>query len=34
MPPSSEWAKQKDQINARLRALLVMLMSIPEYQMS
>ncbi|MBM3998391.1 MAG: DUF1800 domain-containing protein [Planctomycetes bacterium] len=32
LPPSTEWAAQKDQINARLRALLVMLMSIPEYQ--
>jgi len=32
MVPSSEWAAQKDQINARLRALLVMLMSMPEYQ--
>ncbi len=34
MPPSAEWANQKDAINARLRALLVMLMSIPEYQVS
>jgi uncharacterized protein (DUF1800 family) len=34
LPPSSQWASQKDQINAKLRAVLVMLMSIPEYQMS
>jgi uncharacterized protein (DUF1800 family) len=34
LPPSSEWAKQRDQVNAKLRALVVMLMSMPEYQVN
>ena len=32
LPPSSEWANRKDEINGKLRSLLVMLMSTPEYQ--
>jgi hypothetical protein len=34
LPPPSEWPKQRDQINAKLRALLVLLLSTPEYQVS
>lgn len=34
LPPSSEWAKQTKEINAKLTALLVLLVSSPEYQVS
>jgi hypothetical protein len=34
LPPPAEWSKQRDQINARLRVLAVLLMSTPEYQVS
>ncbi len=34
LPPASEWAKQRDQINAKLQGLLVLMVSTPEYQMN
>lgn len=34
LPPSSAWATQRDQVNAKLRALLATLLSMPEYQVS
>ncbi len=34
LPPSREWPKQREQVNARLRTLVVMLMSTPEFQVS
>lgn len=34
LPPSAEWAKQADQINAKLRGLVILLVSTPEYQVS
>jgi uncharacterized protein (DUF1800 family) len=34
LPPPSEWSNRKDEVNARLIALLVMLMSSPEYQVT
>jgi hypothetical protein len=34
LPPSSEWAKQTKEINAKITALLVLLVSSPEYQVS
>ncbi len=34
LPPSSEWAKQTKEINAKLTAFLVLLVSSPEYQVS
>jgi hypothetical protein len=34
LPPSSEWAKQPDPINAKLRALVGLLVSMPEFQVS
>ncbi len=34
LPPQSEWANQRDQINGRLRALLVLMLSTPEYQVT
>lgn len=34
LPPSSQWAAQADAINARLRALLVHLMSTPKFQLT
>ncbi|MAD79731.1 MAG: hypothetical protein CMJ50_02645, partial [Planctomycetaceae bacterium] len=34
LPPSSEWAKQAKQINEKLKALLVLMVSSPEYQVS
>ena len=34
LPPNSEWTKQRNQLNAKLRALLVLIMSMPEYQVS
>jgi hypothetical protein len=34
LPPSSQWAEQRDEVNARLRGLLVLLFASPEYQMT
>lgn len=34
LPPSNEWAKQQKEVNARLTALLVLLVTSPEYQVS
>lgn len=34
LPPASDWAAQRNQINPKLRALLISLMSMPEYQLS
>ncbi len=34
LPPSTEWAKQTKEINAKITALLVLLVSSPEYQVS
>jgi|TARA_B100000959_G_scaffold22234_1_gene21491 hypothetical protein len=34
LPPPPEWAKQRDSINAKLRDLLVLMVSTPEYQMN
>ncbi len=34
LPPSSEWAAQQKEINARLVSLLVLLVTSPEYQVS
>lgn len=34
IPPSSQWAAQKDRVNPKLRALVLMIMSTPEYQLS
>jgi hypothetical protein len=34
LPPSDEWDQQRDQINAKLRAVIVMLLGTPEYQVS
>ena len=34
LPPSSQWEQQRTQINAKLRSLLVLIMSMPEYQVS
>lgn len=33
LPPAGEWAAQRDQVNAKLRALLVLLLSTPESQL-
>jgi hypothetical protein len=33
LPPASEWDAKRDQINAKLRAILVLLMSTPESQL-
>ncbi len=32
LPPSSDWESQRSQVNAALQALLVLMMSMPEYQ--
>lgn len=32
LPPRSEWENQRSQVNAKLRMLLVLMMSMPEYQ--
>lgn len=32
LPPTAEWESQRNQLNARLRVLLVLMMSMPEYQ--
>ncbi len=34
LPPQTEWAKQRKQINEKLRALLVLMLSTPDYQMT
>jgi hypothetical protein len=34
LPAQSEWEKQRSQVNGRLQALLVLLLSTPDYQMS
>jgi len=34
IPPSSEWTVRRDEINARLKAIVVMLLGSPEYQVS
>lgn len=34
LPPAGEWANQRDQVNAKLRGLLVLLLSTPEYQVN
>lgn len=34
MPPRSEWAGKRDEINVKLRELLVLMLSMPEYQLS
>ncbi len=33
LPPTAEWAAKRDQLNAKLRILIVMLMSMPESQL-
>ncbi len=32
LPPAAEWDSQRNQLNAKLRVLLVLMMSMPEYQ--
>jgi uncharacterized protein (DUF1800 family) len=34
LPPQPEWANQRDNINGRLRAVLVLMLSTPEYQLT
>lgn len=34
MPPRSEWVGKRDEINEKLRELLVLMLSMPEYQLS
>jgi len=34
LPPQPEWANQRSQINGRLHALLVLMLSTPNYQMT
>lgn len=34
LPPSPQWSKQRDPLNAKLRNLLVLMTSTPEYQMN
>ncbi len=34
LPPSTQWKSQRAQVNAKLRALLVLMMSMPEYQLT
>ena len=34
MPPRTQWADQRDEINGRLQALLILMISTPEYQMT
>jgi len=34
LPPSPEWAGQRDEMNGRLQVLLVLMISTPEYQMT
>ncbi|MDP6719102.1 MAG: DUF1800 family protein, partial [Pirellulaceae bacterium] len=34
LPPSTQWKSQRAQVNVKLRALLVLMMSMPEYQLT
>jgi len=34
LPPAADWGAQRDAINARLRAVLVAVVSLPEYQVA
>lgn len=34
LPPPAEWAKQKDQLNGRLRHVLLLMLTVPQYQVS
>jgi uncharacterized protein (DUF1800 family) len=34
LPPCGEWAKRRGEVNRRLRAVLVLLLSMPEYQLA
>lgn len=34
LPPQPEWASQRDAVNGRLRAVLVLMLSTPEYQLT
>jgi uncharacterized protein (DUF1800 family) len=34
LPPGDQWASRRDAVNARLRAVLVALVSLPEYQLA
>lgn len=34
LPPIAEWADRKDEVNRKLRTLLVLMLTTPEYQMS
>jgi hypothetical protein len=34
LPPSSQWVDRRDQVNAKLRGLLVLMLTTPEYQMT
>jgi uncharacterized protein (DUF1800 family) len=34
LPPPAQWEKQKDEVNAKLRAVLLLIVSTPEYQVS
>jgi hypothetical protein len=34
MPPSSEWNARRHQVNTRLLAALILMMSLPEYQLT
>ncbi len=34
LPPSSQWTDRRDQVNAKLRGLLVLMLTTPEYQMT
>ena len=34
LPPSSQWAEQREEINSKLRGLLALMVSTPEYQMN
>ncbi len=34
LPPSSEWASRRREVNARLLATLILMMSLPEYQLT
>ena len=34
LPPREKWATQRPQLNDKLRAVLVLMLCMPEYQMS
>jgi hypothetical protein len=34
LPPSSQWADRKREVNARIGAMLTLLMCLPEYQLT